>query len=248
MKIKNSLHLMSAALCGLFFTGCAAVTNITSSPSGASISVNGSVVGQTPLDTVLDDIPRTGVTYTICASRPGYVSQSRTFVKNRVEDSCPTVIPPQIHFELEKLTERQSRAIAGSHTPAPSGFYSAAFRGLAAGWRASSVRPVVPEEAGRREVLAENAVRENNLEVALQHLEQGLEEFPLWPGGHVNAARIAAEMGQYSRAADHAHCYVELLPDAPDSQSVKRNMIIWEEKAQTHFPAQWDPKLGIHVT
>lgn len=120
-----------------------------------------------------------------------------------------------------------------SNPGAPAGFYSAAFKERAAAWRAAAVKPAAPGEVAKREILAVNALKEQMFVQALEHLEQGLESCPLWPQGQFNAAMISAELGDFAAAADHALCYLELVPNARNSQAVKRQLIIWEDKART---------------
>jgi len=100
MKYSSLLSATILAVCGSLLAGCAANTNITSNPSGASISLNGAYLGQTPMHTVIKDIFGFGSIYTISATKPGYMPQSMTFQERGLEDANGC-IPPQIHFELE---------------------------------------------------------------------------------------------------------------------------------------------------
>jgi hypothetical protein len=101
----------------------------------------------------------------------------------------------------------------------------------AATWRALPSKPPIPEEARAQRLLAEDAVKQNKPQEALNRYETGLELYPTWPQGYFNAALIAAELGFYADAVDHMQAYLELLPDAPDAQSARDQMVIWRHKA-----------------
>jgi regulator of sirC expression with transglutaminase-like and TPR domain len=58
--------------------------------------------------------------------------------------------------------------------------------------------------------------------------------YPTWPEGHFNAALIAAELGNYTDAAEHMQAYLELLPNAPDAQSARDQVDLWQLKAKDH--------------
>lgn len=106
----------------------------------------------------------------------------------------------------------------------------------AATWRALPTKPPIPEEVRAQRLLAENAVKEKQLPKALTHYETGLELYPTWPQGCFNAALIAAELGKYADAVEHMQAYLELVPDAPDGQSARDQIIIWRDKAGQLFP------------
>jgi tetratricopeptide (TPR) repeat protein len=97
-------------------------------------------------------------------------------------------------------------------------------------WRALSVKPPLSEEVRTHRVLAENAFREKNLYSAIDEYEAGLVLNPTWPEGHFNAALLCAELGFYDDAIQHMRAYVELVPDAPDTQSVLDQITIWQSK------------------
>ena len=104
------------------------------------------------------------------------------------------------------------------------------FQQKAAAWRALAEKPAISEEVRRHRVLAENAVKENRFDSAVEEYEAGLEITPTWPEGHFNAALLCAEMGYYSEAMHHMHAYLELVPEAPDAQQARDQVVIWEAK------------------
>ena len=104
-------------------------------------------------------------------------------------------------------------------------------------WRALASKPPIPEEVRTQRLLAENAVQEKKPEEALVHYETGLELYPTWPQGYFNAALIAAELGYHAEAVEHMKAYLELVPDAPDAQSARDQIVIWQYKAKNPVPA-----------
>lgn len=118
------------------------------------------------------------------------------------------------------------RALAMTRQTASSDFHQEA-----AAWRALPSKPPVPEEVRVQRLLAESAVREKNLQKALNEYETGLGFYPTWPQGYFNAALIAAELGFYADAVEHMQSYLELVPDAPDAQSARDQIVIWRDKA-----------------
>ena len=102
----------------------------------------------------------------------------------------------------------------------------------AAAWRALATKPPLPEEVRVQRLLAENAVKEKKPAEALSRYETGLELYPTWPQGYFNAALIAAELGYFPEAVEHMQAYLELIPDAPDAQSARDQIAIWQYKAK----------------
>jgi tetratricopeptide (TPR) repeat protein len=102
------------------------------------------------------------------------------------------------------------------------------FQQEAATWRALEVKPAISEEVRKRRLLAESAVAEKQFGEAVEEYEAGLEINPTWPEGHFNAALLCAELGYRSEAIHHMRAYLELVPEAPDAQAARDQMIIWE--------------------
>jgi tetratricopeptide (TPR) repeat protein len=101
-----------------------------------------------------------------------------------------------------------------------------------AAWRTLATKPPLNAEADRHRILAEDAIKEKNLNSAVEHYEAALEVQPMWPAGWFNLALIYAEQNDYAEAADRMKHYLELVPDAPDAKSAQEQMIIWEDKAK----------------
>jgi tetratricopeptide (TPR) repeat protein len=106
------------------------------------------------------------------------------------------------------------------------------FQQKAARWRALAAKPAISEEVRKHRLLAENAVKERQFDAAIEEYEAGLEIDPLWPEGHFNSALLSAELGYYSWAIRHMRCYLELVPEAPDAQSARDQIVIWLSKTE----------------
>jgi tetratricopeptide (TPR) repeat protein len=104
------------------------------------------------------------------------------------------------------------------------------FQGKAKAWRALKVKPELPPEVRRYRLLAEDAIKHKEFEKAVQYYEQGLEIEPLWPQGQYNAALLYGEMKEYRDAELHMKRYLELVPDAPDAQAARDQMMIWQSR------------------
>ena len=104
------------------------------------------------------------------------------------------------------------------------------FQEKAKAWRALSVKPSLPENVKRCKLLAEDAYNSKEFEKAIDYYEQGLEIEPLWPDGQYNVAFLYGEINEYEIAAHHMKRYLELVPNAPDAQSARDQIIIWQSK------------------
>ena len=111
------------------------------------------------------------------------------------------------------------------------------FQQKAAAWRALPAKPPLAEEVRQHRVLAENAFKEKQFDVAVEHYEEGLDLDPLWPQGHFNAALMYAELKHYADAIQHMRCYVELSPQAPDVQDARDQIVIWQDKLRQQAAA-----------
>ena len=102
----------------------------------------------------------------------------------------------------------------------------------AAAWRALATKPPIPEEVNVQRLMAEDAIKENKPDEALNYYENGIELYPTWPEGNFNAALIAAELKYYADAIEHMQAYLELVPNAPDAQAAHEKILIWKIKAK----------------
>jgi len=123
-------------------------------------------------------------------------------------------------------------ALNGLHDTAishPAG--SGDFHQQAAAWRALTTKPPLAEGARILRLAAEDAIKRQKPDEALNDFELGVQADPTWAQGWFNAALLAGELGFYADAADHMQNYLELLPDAPDAKSARDQIDLWKYKA-----------------
>jgi regulator of sirC expression with transglutaminase-like and TPR domain len=112
------------------------------------------------------------------------------------------------------------------------------FEQKAAAWRALPARPPLSDSVRKQQLLAEDAVKEKQFEAAAAAYDAGTQIDPMWPEGHFNAAAIYGELKDYDDAVWHMRCYLELLPNAPDAQTARDQMLLWQAKAEQAAAAQ----------
>ena len=106
------------------------------------------------------------------------------------------------------------------------------FPARAAGWRALASKPPLPDAVRIRRLMAEDAIKNQKPEEALNYYEQGLRTYPTWPEGWFNAAMVASELGRYADAAEYMENYLLLTPDAADAQAARDQLEMWKIKAK----------------
>ena len=84
---------------------------------------------------------------------------------------------------------------------------------------------------------AEDAIKRQKPDEALNDYELGIEADPTWAQGWFNAALLAGELGFFADAADHMQSYLELVPNAADAQAAHDQLTIWQHKAGQQNPA-----------
>lgn len=108
----------------------------------------------------------------------------------------------------------------------------ASFRQSAATWRALTPKPPISENVRRHFLLAEDSFQRKQLDSAIQEYEAALEIDPVRPEGHYNAAFLYGELKYWEEAAWHMRCYLELVPDAPDAQQARDQLLVWQAKLE----------------
>jgi tetratricopeptide (TPR) repeat protein len=144
------------------------------------------------------------------------------------KDKYDHVVQWSDEMEAQHFADAFNRLVYAAHHPEET---FAAFNTAAKAWRDNPVKPPLSPEADRHWILAENAVKEKNLDAAVEHYEAALEIQPMWPTGWFDLAMIYAEQKNFADAADAMKHYLELTPDAPDAKDARTQMIIWEDKA-----------------
>jgi tetratricopeptide (TPR) repeat protein len=156
----------------------------------------------------------------------------------RLKDAAGKYLPDpldKVGWLTQDRQTAESFANALNHLREMAGEQSAALRDFpqaAAAWRALSSRPPISEAVRAQRLLAENAFNDKKLDEALYHYERSVEIDPLWPEGRFNAALVAAELQFYDEAAEQMRAYLELVPNAPEAQAARDNIVIWQDKAR----------------
>ncbi len=113
------------------------------------------------------------------------------------------------------------------------------FKPKALAWQQMAVKPALPEEAQRHQVLAAYAYKNKDIPKAIDEYLEALNIYPYWPDGQNNVAYLCAEVGSrrgYQLAAYHMKMYLMLAPNAADAKAAQDSIFIWEDKAKA--PAQ----------
>ncbi len=105
------------------------------------------------------------------------------------------------------------------------------FQQKTAAWVASATKPPISDEVYKDRLLAEDALKNRNLKAAVDYYELGVQSDPTWAQGWYDAAVAYSELTDYADAADCMQHYVVLMPNAPDVQKAKDNVILWAAKA-----------------
>jgi tetratricopeptide (TPR) repeat protein len=151
---------------------------------------------------------------------------------NEKRNMIPIIFPLESEAEtfVKALSVLKQHAIKEKKKLASEASSFADFQEKAKTWRALKVKPDLPEDVRRFRVLAEDAIKHQEFEKAVQYYEQGLAIEPLWPQGQYNAALLYGEMKEYRDAELHMKRYLELVPDAPDAQAARDQMMIWQSR------------------
>ena len=88
-------------------SGCVgkAVTQITSDPPGAIVTLDRRYIGETPFTYTVKSMNGFDNVYTFLAIRDGYKMQTRKFQETVTFGGVESAIPPRIHFVLEPISE-----------------------------------------------------------------------------------------------------------------------------------------------
>lgn len=105
-------------------------------------------------------------------------------------------------------------------------------------YRASPVKPVLPEEARKFQVQAEAAFAQKEFAEAAGHYHSALKIAPWWAEGHFNRALLLGEVERYRNAIGEMRKYLELAPGAPDARAAQDKIYEWERLAAKSAPAQ----------
>jgi PEGA domain len=111
---RNVISLVVAGMC-LF--GCAQaphVVRISSEPSGAMVFYNDKMIGETPMETVIEQRAGDYNFYSFRVVKEDYLPARRSFKEQRYSQTVVDLVPPVLHFVLE---ERKKYPIRISSEP-----------------------------------------------------------------------------------------------------------------------------------
>ena len=91
----------------LLLVGCTTITRITSNPAGATVSLDGRYIGETPTSCVVHNKVGWHSTYTFTATKAGY--RADTKICQERHGWSDDVIPPLIHFDLQQLESTEKK-------------------------------------------------------------------------------------------------------------------------------------------
>jgi len=101
------------------------------------------------------------------------------------------------------------------------------FLGLCQTWLDSKTLAPLPEEARQHQVLAKDAVSRKDLDKAMDEYDAALKAAPCWAEGRRQDALLEGRTGWYFVAVQDMKKYLLLLPDAPDAQAMRDQILVW---------------------
>lgn len=151
---------------------------------------------------------------------------------NEKRNMIPIIFPLESEAEafVKALSVLKQHAIKERKKLASEASSFADFQEKAKTWRALKVKPDLPEDVRRFRVLAEDAIKHKEFDKAVDYYGKGLAIEPLWPQGQYNAALLYGEMKEYGDAELCMKRYLELVPDAPDAQAARDQIMIWQSR------------------
>ena len=93
------------AVAMLSLSGCGQaphLVHISSEPSGAMVFYNDRVIGETPMDTLIEDRAGDYSVYSFRVVKEDYVPERRVFKEQLYHQTVAELIPPALHFVLEE--------------------------------------------------------------------------------------------------------------------------------------------------
>jgi hypothetical protein len=109
--------IISWIVVGLWLFGCAQaphLVRISSEPSGAMVFYNDKMIGETPMETVIQQRSGDYNFYSFRVVKEDYLPARRTFKEQLYSQTVQELIPPTLHFVLE---ERKKHPIRISSEP-----------------------------------------------------------------------------------------------------------------------------------
>jgi tetratricopeptide (TPR) repeat protein len=173
---------------------------------------------------------RRGGTFTVAAD-PQFACAGYCLINQTQSKYVDSALMWTSEQDARSLAQALNRLATSGQTSAEMAAWSD-FQQKAAAWRALPAKPALDSQADRHWVLAENAVKEKNLDSAIEHYQEALAIQPMWPTGWFDLAMVYGEQNSYDDASDAMKHYLELVPNASDAKAARDQIIIWEDKAK----------------
>jgi hypothetical protein len=94
-------------------------------------------------------------------------------------------------------------------------------------WLGSKTPAPLPEEARQHQVLAEDAASRDDLDKAMDEYAAAFKIAPCWAQGRYQDAMIEGQTQWYLVAVDDMKKYLQLVPDAPNAQALRDQILVW---------------------
>ena len=99
----QAVTVLAVAIVTLYGCGQAPhVVHISSEPSGAMVFYNDRVIGETPMDTIIEDRPGDYSVYSFRVVKEDYLPERRVFKEQLYHQTAAELLPPAMHFVLEQ--------------------------------------------------------------------------------------------------------------------------------------------------
>ena len=118
---------------------------------------------------------------------------------------------------------------ARSHLDASNATALETFKQTCQGWSPQTAS-AMPDEARQHQATAESDYARSDLDDAGDEYLAALKVYPCWPEGLHKRAEILGATGWYTGAITSMQRYLILVPDAPDAQTARNQIAIWQRK------------------
>ncbi len=163
---------------------------------------------------------------------PSVYSGSELLLKGTIDNNTIIVLPSDMTAAAANRLADALLVLKQASLNFASPEDDAHFAEAARNYRASAVKPQLPEAARQFAVQAEGAIDDKDFDAAAFYYDQALEVAPWWPEGHYDRAMVLATGGDdYPDAIIEMKRYLTLVPDAPNARALQDKIYNWERKA-----------------
>lgn len=104
-KVVGRSTALSVIVAGLLLAGCGQaphLVRISSEPSGAMVFYNDKMIGETPMETLIEQRQGDYSVYSFRVVKEDYLPARRVFKEQLYSQSVQELIPPSLHFVLDE--------------------------------------------------------------------------------------------------------------------------------------------------